>query len=114
MVRWRTEAPEWLTVLSKDHCATPAKVYLLMIREERQLQFQPIRIGYVVGINSCQVTGTCPIDTFVQAGRETKSPAVTPADHARVIAGARDGQTLIVGTGIAEQEFKVVVALVQK
>jgi hypothetical protein len=34
MVRWWAEAPERTTVLTEDHCATTAKVYLLMINRK--------------------------------------------------------------------------------
>jgi hypothetical protein len=37
MFCWRAEAPERTTVLSEDHCATSAKVYLVMINKESDL-----------------------------------------------------------------------------
>ncbi len=114
MLRWGAEAPEWATVLSKDHCATPAKVYLLMIHKKSQLPLQPIRIGDVVGIHSGQARGTCPIDTFVHTGRDTESPSIAPADQTRVMEAVHDGQTLIARAVVAKQEFKVLVALVQE
>ncbi len=69
MVRWRAEAPERTTVLTEDHCATPAEVYLLMISKESHLLREPIRVGEIFGIHSGQVRATCPVDTFIQSGR---------------------------------------------
>src|ERR1700677_4214031 len=102
MVRRRVEAPERPAVFAEDHGAATAQVYLRMGNQESHLKFQPVRIGNIVGVHSGQVTATRTADTFIQSGRQSSPPSVTPADHARVAETLCDGQTPIIGTVVAE------------
>jgi hypothetical protein len=89
-------------VLSENQCSTSAKVYLAMTVKENHLLREPIRIGDILGIHSRKIRTACPVITFIQSGSHTQPPSVAPANHARVVEAVRDGQTLIVGTVVAE------------
>jgi hypothetical protein len=85
-----------------------------VIDEECELARQPVWISNIVGIHSRQVEAARAVDTFIQAGREPAPLPVSPGDNARVVEAARDGQPVIFRTIVAEQEFKVAVALMQE
>jgi hypothetical protein len=67
-----------------------------MINKENHLLREPIRVGNIFGIHSGHVKAACPVDTFIQSGRQALSPSIAPADHTWVVEAVRDGQALIV------------------
>jgi hypothetical protein len=96
MIQSRAEAPQRAPVSTEDHGAGAAQVDLGMSSQESHLMRQPVWVGDIVGIHSGQVLAACPIDTFVQTGREPPPLPVSPTDYARVIEAKRNCQALIV------------------
>jgi hypothetical protein len=96
MIQSRAETPQGAAASTKDHGSGAAQVNLGVRFQESQLIHEPVRVGDIVGIHSCQVLAACPIDTFVQARREPPPLPVTPADDARVIEATRNCQALVV------------------
>src|SRR5580658_2737166 len=109
-----TEAPERPPPFAEDQGAGTAQIYFRMVAEENQLSREPIRISNIVGIHSGQVSAPRAVDALVQACGEPEPPPVTPADDPRVVKAARDRQTKIVRTIVAEQELEVAIGLVQE
>ena len=102
----------WATcVVPQNQCTAAANVNILIVEEESYLLRQAMGVGEIRGVHPGQIKAPRPVDALIQTGCEAEPSSVMQADYSRILKAFCDRKTIIVTVIVAQQEFKVVVAL---